>query len=548
MLSDELKKIVRGEVMDDTATLQKYSRDASLFEVRPQVVVSPKDAQDIGSLVNFVAKQKKEKPNISITARSAGTDMTGGPLNESIILDMTSHFNHVKGVGENYAVTEPGVYYRDFEAETLKKNLILPPYPASREICSVGGMVANNSGGEKTLAYGKVEDFVLELKAVLADGNEYVFKPLKRNELGEKLQLKGFEGDLYRNLFNLIEDNYELLKSAKPNVSKNSAGYYLWNVWDKQTFDLTKLLVGSQGTLGVVTEIKFRLVPVKKHDRLAVIFLKDIGILSELTTTILKYKPENFESYDDQTLKMGLKYFWDIVKIMKPKNIFSLMWSFIPEFLAGLKYGGFPKLILLVEFTDDDENEINRKLEGLAEELRRYPVGVRITKSNEEEAKYWTFRRESFNLLRHHLHGLRTAPFIDDIIVRPEYLPEFLPKLREVMSNYKIFYTIAGHMGDGNFHIIPLMDMSKPDSKEIIMKLSGEVYDLVMKYKGSITAEHNDGLIRTPYLSKMFDPQILGLFRKVKDIFDPQGIFNPRKKVGSTDGLKYMEDHIISKN
>lgn len=551
MLSDELKKIVRGEVMDDTATLQKYSRDASLFEVRPQVVVSPKDAKDIGSLVNFVLKEKKERPNISITARSAGTDMTGGPLNESIILDMLPHFNHVKAVGEGYAVTEPGVFYRDFELETLKKNLLMPSYPASRDICSVGGMVANNAGGEKTLAYGKVEEFVLELKAVLSDGNEYVFKPLKRNELGDKLQLKGLEGDIYRSIFNLVEDNYELLKSAKPNVSKNSAGYYLWNVWDKQTFDLTKLLVGSQGTLGIVTEIKFRLVPVKKHDRLAVVFLKDLGILGDLTNTILKYKPENFESYDDQTLKMGLRYFWDVIKIMKPKNIFSLIFSFIPEFWAGVKYGGLPKLILLIEFTGDDEEELKQKLSSLNEDLKRYNVGVRITKSNEEEAKYWTFRRESFNLLRHHLNGKRTAPFIDDIIVRPEHLPEFLPKLREVMSKYPIFYTIAGHMGDGNFHIIPLMDMAKPNSKEIIMKLSEEVYDLVMQYKGSITAEHNDGLIRTPYLSKMFSPKVLGLFQKVKDTFDPQGIFNPRKKVGlrgEGNGMKYMEDHIISKN
>lgn len=546
MLSDDLKKVVKGEVMDDTATLQKYSRDASLFEVRPKVIVAPKDAKDIESLVNFVSHEKKERPELSITARSAGTDMTGGPLNESIILNMTSHFNEVKEVGDGWAVTQPGAYYRDFEVETLKKDLLLPPYPASRDICSVGGMVANNAGGEKTLAYGKVEDFVLELKAVMSDGHEYIFKPLKRNELGDKLQLKGFEGDLYRNIFNLVEDNYELLKSAKPNVSKNSAGYYLWNVWDKKTFDLTKLLVGSQGTLGIVTEIKFRLVPIKKHDRLAVIFLKDLKVLPGIINTVLKYKPENFESYDDQTFKMGIKYFLDVVKIMKPKHILSLVFSFLPEFWTAVKYGGLPKLIMLVEFTGDDETELEKQLEMLHEELKQFSVGVRITKSNEEEAKYWTFRRESFNLLRHHLHGKRTAPFIDDIIVRPEFLPEFLPELNTLMKQYPIFYTVAGHVGDGNFHIIPLMDMSKPNSKEIILKLSDKVYDLVAKYKGSITAEHNDGLIRTPYLGKMFSPQILALFKKVKDTFDPQNIFNPRKKVGGD--MKYLEDHIITKN
>ena len=213
------------------------------------------------------------------------------------------------------------------------------------------------------------------------------------------------------------------------------------------------------------------------------VFLKDIGILGELTQTILKYQPENFESYDDQTLKMGIKYMGDVLKIMKT-NAIKLLLSFLPEVWVGIKFGGVPKMILLVEFTGDDEQEINKKLADLAEDLKKYPVGVRITKTNAEEAKYWTFRRESFNLLRHHLHGKRTAPFIDDIVVRPEFLPEFLPQLRAIMAKYPIFYTIAGHMGDGNFHIIPLMDLADPKSKDIIINLSQEVYELVFKFKG----------------------------------------------------------------
>jgi len=545
MLSEDLKKIVKGGVYEDAENLAKYSRDASLFEVRPKVVVAPADVEDIKNIVKYATQQKSADKTISITARSGGTDMTGGPLNESIILDLNKNFTKILEVKDGYAVTEPGVFYRDFEKETLKSDQLMPSYPASREICTVGGMVANNSGGEKTLAYGKTEDFVLELKVILEDGNEYTLKPLSKAELEVKIKEKTFEGELYKKIYDIVENNYDVIKAAKPNVSKNSSGYYLWDVWDRKIFDLTKLMVGSQGTLGIVTQIKFRLVKVKKHDRLAVVFLKDIGILGKLTQTILKYKPENFESYDDQTLKMGLKYFGDVLKIMKT-NAIKLFLSFLPEVWVGIRFGGFPKLILLVEFTGDDEAEINKRLADLAADLKQYPVGVRITKSNAEEAKYWTFRRESFNLLRHHLHGKRTAPFIDDIIVRPEFLPEFLPKLREVMGKYPIFYTIAGHMGDGNFHIIPLMDLADPNAKKIIINLSKEVYDLVLKYKGSISAEHNDGIIRTPFLRQMFGQKLVDLFGEVKNAFDPQNIFNPRKKVGGD--MKYLEEHIINHN
>ena len=152
-------------------------------------------------------------------------------------------------------------------------------------------------------------------------------------------------------------------------------------------------------------------------------------------------------------------------------------------------------------------------------------------------------RRESFNLLRQHTHGLATAPFIDDIVVHPSQLPDFLPEFNALLSKYpSLIYTIAGHAGDANFHIIPLMDLTKEDQRAIVPKLADEVYDLVLKYDGSITAEHNDGLIRSPYLEKMYGREVYGLFEQVKKIFDPQNIFNPRKKVGSS--LDYAMGHI----
>jgi len=558
----EIKTKVRGEVETDQATLVKYSRDASIFEIVPKCVVHPKDTEDLKSLVKWVAENKSRDPNLSITARSAGTDMGGGAINDSIIADFTAHFNkiemfgttgqnphpsafggHLPPEGEGgTAVVEPGVYYRDFEVESLKRGLLLPCYTASKSLNTLGGMIANNSAGEKSLAYGQTKDYVEELHVVLSDGNQYVFEELNNYQLEQKLKLPGFEGEIYRQMFRLVKGNYDLIKNAKPTTSKNSAGYLLWEVWNKNTFNLAKLITGSQGTLGLVTKIKIRLVRPKPKSELLVIFLKDLTNLGQIVNCVAGYKPESFESFDDHTFKLAMKFLPDMIKRMKG-NLITLGWEFIPEMWMTLT-GGVPKLILIAEFTGDSQEEIYQTLLLVQKEVQaRFRLKTHIAKSAAEAQKYWVVRRESFNLLRQHTHGLSTAPFIDDIIVHPDQLPKFLPELNAILAGYpSLIYTIAGHAGDANFHIIPLMDLTKADQRMIIPKLAGLVYDLVLKYKGSITAEHNDGLIRSPYLEKMYGPQITALFRQAKEIFDPQNIFNPRKKVGSS--LEYAMEHI----
>jgi len=538
----EIKKIIDGDISTEEKVISKYSRDASLFKVRPKIVVFPKDTEDIKKLVKFTVEKKKEGDSISLTARSAGTDMSGGPLSESIVLGFTKYFNRIKEIGRYYAVVEPGVFYRDFERETLKHNLLLPSYPASREICALGGMIANNSGGEKTLAYGKTEDYVEELKVVLSDGNEYRLYSLTLSELEEKKKLKTFEGEVYKKMFDLIDDNYELLQGAKPKVTKNSAGYYLWNVYDKEkgTFDLTKLIVGSQGTLGLVTEAKLKLIKPKKSSRLLVVMLHDLTPLTQIIKKILQYKPDSFESYDDHTFKVAIKLFPLILKRLSG-NIIRLAFDLLPEFFMFLT-GGVPKMVLIVEFAGESDEEALAKALEVQAGLEAFGLKTKVTKTEREAKKFWIFRRESFNLLRQHMKKLRTAPFIEDISVRPEFLPEFLPRLNNILNHYDLTYTMAGHVGDGNFHIIPLMDLSKPESIEIIKNLSKEAYELVLEYKGSITGEHNDGLIRTPYLSMMYGDKVCKLLEEVKDIFDPYGIFNPGKKVKGS--LNYAMAHI----
>lgn len=540
----DLQKKLHGEVMADDVTLDTYSRDASLFEVRPTAVVFPKDSADVQALVTYVGEHKESDPEISLTARSAGTDMSGGPLNESIIMDFTKYMNHIISVDDQRGVAEPGVYYRDFEAATLKRNRIMPAYTASKGINAIGGMVGNNSGGEKSIKYGKTERYVLKQKAVFADGNEYEIKPLNKIELDDKMKQKNFEGQVYRELFELLDTNYETIKAARPTVTKNSAGYYLWNVWDRETgiFDLNKLIVGSQGTLAMTTQVELGLVPVPKFSKMVVMYMPSIEKLGDIVDTIMRYEPESFESYDDYSMKLAIHYSFDFFKVLGPLAALKLAIQFIPDMVRVL-VGGVPKLILMAEVTGDNEAELMTRAKAIKRAVAPFKYNTHIASSKSEVEKYWKIRRESFNLLRNHVKGKRTAPFIDDIIVSPHQMPVFLPQLEAILAEYKLVYTIAGHAGNGNFHIIPLMDLDNPISSDIILELSKKVYKLVADYKGSITAEHNDGIIRTPFLPYMYTPEIIDLFAKTKAIFDPLNIFNPGKKVGGS--FEYITSHLI---
>ena len=502
MLKDELQKLFSVEILDDPETLEKYSKDASIFTISPKVVIFPKDSEDIKQIVKYVSANK-----LSITVRSGGTDMSGGAIGEDIILDVSEYLNKLIDIDENSTIVQPGMFYKDFEIETLKQGLLLPTYPASREICTVGGMVANNAGGELELTYGPINKYLKSMKVILSDGNEYTLSSLNKEQLNNKITQDNFEGKIYSEIYNLLEENKELVEKARPKTSKNSTGYDLWEVYDGESFDLSKLIIGSQGTLGIITEAEF--------------------------------KPEAFECFDDQTLNLALEHAWDISANFKHNNrLFAYL-----DMISGKK-NALPKLMLLANFTSDDKNEALKQAQSAKEALKGLNLTAEIKETDKNQEKYWLIRHKSFGLLMKYSKGKKASSFIDDIIVKPEFLPEFLPKLNALIEPYKdrMVYTLAGHIGDGNFHIIPLMDLSKEEVRAVIPELMEKVFKLVFEYKGSMSAEHNDGLIRGPYLPEMYGDDVYQLFKKVKEIFDPKGIFNPHKKVDATFeySLKHM--------
>lgn len=542
-LLSKLKKVIEGEVAVDESTLTEYSHDASLFEMRPQAVVFPKNESDLRNLVSFVNENKKKYPRLSLTARSAGTDMGGGSINDSIIVSFIKHFNATPTIKNNIATVQPGVYYRDFEKVTIREGLLFPSYPASRGLCAMGGIVNNNSGGEKSLQYGKTERYVKSIKVMLRDGSVIKIGKLTSDGLKKKMQQKDLEGEIYRKMADLIKDNYETIMEAKPDVTKNSAGYNLWNVWDKEekTFDLAKLWVGAQGTFGLMLEAEIGLVPLHMHREMVVLFLHDLKHLGEIINAALPLQPESFESYDDNTLRLALKYFPEFAKQLGAKGFIGSGIAFFPEFLMVAR-SGLPKLVLQIDFTGNDVEELKQKVATLKEKLAPLHPQLKVAIESQEE-KYWLIRRESFNLLRKKIKNKHTAPFIDDFVIKPEFIAEVLPQVNTIIKKHKDFiYTVAGHVGDGNFHIIPLVDITKKSIRDAIPQISKEVYELIIKYGGSITGEHNDGLVRTPYLRQMYGPKVYKLFEKTKEIFDPDNIFNPRKKVGVT--MDYSMEHL----
>lgn len=544
-LQKELQSVIEGEVEADEETLTKYSRDTSLFIVRPQVVAFPKHAQDVKAIIDFVHANQDKYKNLSITGRSAGTDMSGGAINEGIILDFTRYFNkEVVDLENMKAIVEPGVYFRDFEQDTLPKHISMPVYPASKSLAALGGMIMNNCGGEKTLRYGQMRNFVNRVKMILTNGNEYSFRKLNKQELGAKLEQTDFEGEVYRRMHNLVINNYKLIQDAKPKVAKNSSGYALWDIYDKEndTFDLAQVFVGSQGTLGIFTEAEIRLVEIEDNEKLVIMFFDSWNDLPDIVHNILPFKPESMETFDDATLKLGLRFMPEIAKKVG-KSLFSFAKEFIPEVFIGIRMFGLPKLIVLVQISEHTEELAEQKVKDIERMLQEKKVVYRVATDKDDAEKYWIMRRESFSLLRNKVKDKETAPFIDDFCVAEDKLPEFLPKLLSILKEHDITANIAGHAGSGNLHIIPLMDLDKQSERNKIRPVADKVYKLVIEYGGTITAEHNDGIMRTPYVEEMFGKDMYRLFEQVKDIFDPNNIFNPGKKVGGSK--EYMEKHIM---
>lgn len=541
-LFHSLHRIFKGDILTHRDDLRDYSHDASIYEIVPQAVLEPKNTKDIETLVSFVREHKTEHPLLAITTRSAGTDMSGAAIGNSLIVDMTRSFSTIYGLDGSILHTQPGVFVRDIDPLLAQHNLMLGSAPASRAICTIGGMVGNNSGGEQSLRFGNTDRAVRELQVVFADGKSYTVKPLTKKELDIKMKQNTFEGRLYKQVYELIETHYDHIKNARPNVNKNSMGYNLWAVWDRHTkiFDMTQLITGSQGTLGIITDIKLEAVPKAPHTGLLLAYLTSFKQLGDIIPLVMKYKPSTFEGFDDITFNLGIKYFRTFSKQIGTKEMLKQQ-AWLTGSIARFK-NHLPNILLMIEFEGHTKDEVYSKIAALHDELKKFKLRMDVESDEASSAPFWQIRRSSLSLLRNRVHDKYAAPFIDDMTVQPKYLPEFLPKVRKIIRKYNLPATLAGHFGDGNFHIVPLMDIGAKAEQAKLEPVMRELIPIVLQYGGTMAGEHNDGMVRGPWLPAVFGDEIFALFKHTKEIFDPQYIFNPHKKTDAS--WKYSMDHI----
>jgi len=520
-------KLIKGETNSSAAAREAYSKDASIFQVHPLAVIFPADVSDIAMIIQHASTTNKHGGNATIAARNGGTCMSGGSLTEGYVLDVTPHFNRISAVDTflKTVTVQAGVMHREVEKAASEHGLIFAPYTSSKDFCGIGGMIGNNASGELSLKYGPTSSNVLSLKAILSDGIEYEFKPLSRKQLQKKLEAMTFEGDIYRRVTSLLENNRQLIKTHHPRVAKNAAGYALWELWDpqEQTFNLGRLFVGSQATLAIVTEATLKLVNKSPHQQMIVCAIDSISQLTDVVRAIVHHGASICETFDHNTYELAQQQY--------------------PNDAENARFAN-GKHMLVYGIFEGDTNEQAEILAGQAKNVIEQSLHAQVywVDSPEVKSSYQAIRRYSYKMLKDmNSDSKKAMPFIEDTIVPLEHYGEFVSALEAILEDYDMTYTYAGHIGQGSIRLIPLVNRT-PESLDAIIELESRVNGLVLAFKGSISVDHNDGIIRTPYLAQQYGDEMINLFKEVKNIFDPNDIFNRGKKVNGS--LEFARAHI----
>jgi FAD/FMN-containing dehydrogenase len=530
-----LQEHVQGEVMTSADARKYFSTDNSIFALTPGVIVYPRLESDVRKVARFTWQLAERGRVIPITPRGAGTDQSGAAIGSGIILAFPAHLHRIiEFDGKNgVVIVEPGVNYGKLQQTLLTHDRFLPPFPASIEYSTIGGAVANNASGEKSIKYGPTSEYVQGLRVVLANGEVIETGRLSKRELNKKLGLSSLEGEIYRALDALIEENHELINQTRLQTTKNTAGYALADVKAKDgSFDLTPLFVGAQGTLGIITQIALQTEEHNPTSTLIAAYFNDVqkavAAIDELRK--LPELPSAIEMVDD--------------------NLLALVETSNPNQLKGLIDKPFPKVTLLIEF-DESERAQKKFTKRTLKILEKLGAEVEVEHDPLKQEQLWRIRQASAAITAHSDGGRRALPIIEDGIVPPNKLQEYIESIYEMFSRYRLPVAVWGHMGDANLHMQPFLDLGQVGDRQTTLRLIDEYYNLVISLGGSTSGQHNDGRLRGPYLEKLYGPEIYQLFQKVKQIFDPYGTLNPGVKVGVTlDSVKplirshYTMDHL----
>lgn len=487
-IARDLLCIAKGEILEDSWSRHIYSVDASHYEIEPAAIVCPADEHDVQRLCEYSSSNK-----IPITARGAGTGLLGQSLSYGIVLDFSKHMDRIIEIDNDYVTVQPGIVKGVLDKELKKRNKFLPPDPASSNYCTIGGMIANNSSGIHSLGYGSMISFLDEINVVYADGKLGFASPYKYDNKMKKL------GEL-------LLPHVDKIRNCYPSVSKNSCGYRLDAVV-ADNFNPQKVFAASEGTLGVMTSAKLRIVDIPAYRSLMVLCFEDLLSAVSAVPAILKFSPVALEMLDHSVVRSN----------------------------DGDTSGA--GCLLIIEFAGNSSiNKVEECMRACKQELADRCSVVEYASDEQSITKIWRARKSALNsIMKLTLGSRKPIGLIEDTVVRPDILVEHTTNLLQIYQENKVDYVIYGHVGNGNMHTRPLIDIGSTKEVELIGNIANKVFAQVIKRGGTITGEHGDGLARTRYIQMMYGKRITSLFSRVKKLFDPSFTMNPYKKIPCND-------------
>lgn len=496
-LADDLRRIAKGEILSDSWSRDIYSVDASHYTIKPSMIACPLNESDVEKICQYCFSK-----SIPITARGAGTGLLGQSLSNGIIVDLTRHMNKILEVGTDYVVVQPGLVKGILDKELKKKGKFFPPDPASSNYCTVGGMISNNSSGAHCLAYGNTIDMLQELRVVYSDG---ISRLINSNSSG------GEEKDhTITDLLRLLSAHRDIIQKGYPRVTKNSCGYRLDKVLNNKAFFPHKIFAASEGTLGIVTSARLKIIDIPLHRYLIVLGFEDLLSAISVVPFILKVSPVALEILDNTVVR------------------YNVANNNINQQLQNEEAG----CLLFIEFAGDKLAEVEQRFDSCSGKLSDKCTIIESAADEESLIRMWGARKNALNRATKLTVGSRKPiGLIEDTVVHPDMLYEHAQQLLQMYCENKLDYVIYGHAGDGNLHTRPLIDIHSQTETQLIELLANKVFQRVIRAGGTITGEHGDGLARVKYIESVYGPAIYYLFQDVKKLFDPRCIMNPGKKI-----------------
>jgi FAD/FMN-containing dehydrogenase len=519
-----LQEHLVGEVTDSLEVRRYFSTDASILQVTPTVVVYPANENDIRKTARFSWQLAQRGKMLPITARGGGSDTSGAAIGGGVLMVFPTHMNRILALDpkKEYVTLEPGITFGGLQQTLYTHGLFLPPYPTTSAYATIGGGLANNTIGEKSIKYGDMSKYVEKLSVVLANGEIIETGPINKRELNRKLGMTSLEGDIYRGVDALLEENGALLKDEKKRMlaRHHRSGYNLFDVKKKGSFNLTPLFLGSQGSLGIITEATLHLVRHNPLVEVAVLSLNNLSELHDILPRLIELKPSILE--------------------MINKAAISQITRVNPNQLKGLLSNPTADIHIIIEFDDSKDSAQKKALKRLGKLAERIGGNLYIANNNDEREKIYKLRRAVATLFLETRGNAKAVPVAEDVSLPIERLTDFMHQAIDIYSKAGLQPAIWGHAGDGVVRMNPVLDLAQIGDRQKLFKLADAVYNSALTMGGSISASAGDGRVRSPYLGHVFGQESRQLMLQVKKIFDPYGILNKGVKTANADEVKNM--------